>query len=555
VKNYLSTDFFSREGMIMRSLLQTRSARSGISKVQRVAKRIEHILRQAGSFESCAEEIRKVMDDELGHDEYFVFVNGEGKGLIHTNRLREGTLFQDEVGIKSANTDTPLLQLYSRNTGEILIDASCPVLKMADGQRYNLRMGRIVHRPFLVPAIYGLGILPSVLAAGFGWFILEAWDAILWCAVLSLVVGLGGGTLLYYQIRTRLQEWYRVTRSISAGDLTVMAPRHGRNQFAQMGYELNKIIIGTRDIIHELAASAEITQEVSQHQAQESKQLARTFEEMSAMMQTFREGTEGQLASLEELRAMIGQMTSEVNQMQKNTDNARQLSNRVAAVSERGQKAIEDSENEMKQIEAAVEDSVRTIFQVSESANEIMNKVSAITNIAQQTNMLALNASIEAARAGEGGKGFAVVAGEVRKLAESTSAFASDILQALEQIREQALQAGQKAAASVHAIGRGIEVGQMAGQAIHEMREVADRTQQQVAFNYEVANQLTTDINEIERIIGGLTDIAEQFTESMARGAAAMEEKVGGIQQLAEDADLLLEQSKSLHTIVKRFKI
>jgi methyl-accepting chemotaxis protein len=273
------------------------------------------------------------------------------------------------------------------------------------------------------------------------------------------------------------------------------------------------------------------------------------------MMRTFREGTEGQLASLEELRAMIGQMTNEVNQMQKNMDNARQLSNRVAVVSERGQKAIEDSEKEMKKIEAAVEDSVRTISQVSESANGIMSKVSAITNIAQQTNMLALNASIEAARAGESGKGFAVVAGEVRKLAESTSAFASDILQALGQIREQALQAGQKAVASVNAIERGIEVGQMAGQAIHEMKEEADKTQQQVASNYEVANQLMAGISEIERIIGGLTDIAEQFTESMARGAVAMEEKVGGIQQLAEDAALLLEQSKSLHTIVKRFKI
>lgn len=554
MKNIVDIRLFER-GKIMGDLLQTRSAKSGINKVQRVAKQLETILQKVDSFEMCTEQIRKVLDNQLEHDEYFVFVNGEGKGLIHTNRLREGTYFQDEVGLKSANTNIPLLQLYSRNTGEVMIDASCPVYEDNSGHRYNLRMGRIVHRPFLIPFIYGLGILPSAIGTVFGWLLGGGWSPFFWIGCFSLALGVAGATFFYRQIHSRLMEWYQVTRSISAGDLTKMAPHHGKNQFAQLGYELNKIIIGTRDIIQELAVSAEVTQNVSQNKALESNQLAKTFEEMSKLMQTFQEDTEGQLASLEELQAMIGQMTNEVKKMKDNMDSARLMSNKVSEISELGQKSVADSENEMRKIENAVKESVQTVQRMAESTNDMIHKVSSITKIAKQTNMLALNAAIEASRAGENGKGFVIVAAEVRKLAESTSEFAKDILLSLQKMQQQAQKAGEKSTTSMNAIYKGIEVGKMTGTAIHEMREAADNAQQQVEFNYMLADKLTTSMNEIEQIIGGMTAISEKFTESMAAGAAAMEEEVDGVNQLAQEADLLLSQSRSLTTIVKRFKI
>lgn len=554
MKNIVDIRLFER-GKIMGDLLQTRSAKSGINKVQRVAKQLETILQKVDSFEMCTEQIRKVLDNQLEHDEYFVFVNGEGKGLIHTNRLREGTYFQDEVGLKSANTNIPLLQLYSRNTGEVMIDASCPVYEDNSGHRYNLRMGRIVHRPFLIPFIYGLGILPSAIGTVFGWLLGGGWSPFFWIGCFSLALGVAGATFFYRQIHSRLMEWYQVTRSISAGDLTKMATHHGKNQFAQLGYELNKIIIGTRDIIQELAVSAEVTQNVSQNQALESNQLAKTFEEMSKLMQTFQEDTEGQLASLEELQAMIGQMTNEVKKMKDNMDSARLMSNKVSEISELGQKSVADSENEMRKIENAVKESVQTVQRMAESTNDMIHKVSSITKIAKQTNMLALNAAIEASRAGENGKGFVIVAAEVRKLAESTSEFAKDILLSLQKMQQQAQKAGEKSTTSMNAIYKGIEVGKMTGTAIHEMREAADNAQQQVEFNYMLADKLTTSMNEIEQIIGGMTAISEKFTESMAAGAAAMEEEVDGVNQLAQEADLLLSQSRSLTTIVKRFKI
>ncbi|BAU26962.1 methyl-accepting chemotaxis protein [Aneurinibacillus soli] len=537
----------------MSRMLRTKSARAGLKKVERVAGRIRDIIRQAGTLESCADRVRAVMDEELGHDEYFVLVDVDSEGRIHTNRLREGTHFLDEVGVKAAKTDIPLLQLYPRNTGEVLVDASCPIVTLDNGKRYNLRMGRLMHKPFLAPAIFGLGILPTVFGSVYGLasgqLIHTVWPWLL----MAIACGMGLAAFIYIQINTRLKEWYQITRSISAGDLTVSAAHKGRNQFAQMGYELNKIIIGTRAMIDELAASAEVTRTVSNHQAEESTALARTFEEMSHMMQTFREGTETQLGSLEEVRAMITEMMEEVNKMQRNTKNASELSFRVSDSAKAGKRAVEDSEEQMKQIEAAVGASVQTISELSHSTHEIMNKVSAITQIARQTNTLALNASIEAARAGEAGRGFAVVAGEVRKLAESTSTFAEDIRSLLEVTRQQAVEAGERASASVTSIQRGRDVVYVAGDSIRSMEEAAQRAQEQVDLNYDLSNHLIEESVEIEKIIETLTHIAEQFTESMTRGAAAMEEKVESVHQLAKDAALLSGQSTSLHTIVKRF--
>lgn len=537
----------------MSRMLRTKSARAGLRKVQRVAGKIGEIIRQTGTLEGCMDRVRAIMDEELEHDEYFVLVNAESRGLMHTNRLREGTNFIDDVGIRAAGTNEPLLQLYPRNTGEILVDASCPVIRLEDGTRYNLRMGRLMHRPFLAPAIFGLGVLPLLFGGAYGMatgqMIENVWPWLLGAAV----AGIGLGTFTYVQINTRLKEWYRITRSISAGDLTVSAAHKGRNQFAQMGYELNKIIIGTRNIMEELAASAEVTRRVSNHQAAESTALAHTFEEMSYMMQTFREGTETQLGSLEEVRAMITEMKEEAGKMQHNTQASRELSFEVSESARQGKRAVEDSEKQMKQIEEDVEASVQTISELSHSTYEIMNKVSAITQIARQTNTLALNASIEAARAGEAGRGFAVVAGEVRKLAESTSAFAEDIRSILEVTTQQAIEAGQRASASVTSIRKGREVVYVAGDSIRSMEEAAQRAQEQVEMNYDLSNHLIEESTEIEKIIETLTHIAEQFAESMTRGAAAMEEKVGSVHQLAKDASLLSDQSNALHTIVKRF--
>lgn len=536
------------------AMLKTRQAKSALNKVTRVAAKIEPIITKMSSIEEAAPQIRSLLDSELKLDEYLVVVDENGRGWVHTNRLREGGLFYDEVGQKSCRTSIPLLQIYPRDTGEILIDASAPILR--EGQKgYSLRMGRIILKPFVKPAIMGLASIPPTAMAVLGWGIGLTVSQLGVLLGFGLATGLLGSWLFQRRISNSFQDWYHITRSISAGILTNLAPKQGQNELSQMGYELNKVVLGMKGIVEELASAADTTETISGTQAKESKSLARTFEEFSGFMGGLQNGTEQQLSSMQNARAMIQEMVSASTEMLKAIEDSVKWSENASHIAENGLGAVQRSNEQMKDISSIVEKSATIIQQVADEADQIGQKISAITNIASQTNMLALNASIEAARAGDSGRGFAVVASEVRKLAEETSRFAEDILSDLEKNRKDALSAVEQVTRGVSSIEEGGKVVHQAGVSIYHLNDTIKSMKDGILANREHARLLLQDGSEVQKIMENITEIAEQFTESMSSTAASMDQQAMGVQQLAKEAQILTEQSQQLSKIVKRFKI
>jgi methyl-accepting chemotaxis protein len=536
------------------SLLHSRKAKQALVKVVQIANKVKPLLEKDKSLEGSITAIRRLLDEELRNDEYFVIVDEKGKGLVHTNRLREGTLFNDKVGFVACTTNTPLLQIYHRDSGEILIDASAPILKAGEN-KYNLRLGRIAHHPFLKPYLLGLSFLPtiilSVIGIGFG---MPVWQCLVMAGV-GLLVGGTGGWLFNYRISASLQDWYHLTRKVSTGDLTVLAQAKGQNEFHQMGFELNKIVLGMKSMMAEIATAAAETEEISDSQSKETMHLAKTFEEFSGMMQTFRNGTEQQLSSLQNAHAMIEEMMSVAMEMIQSIDRTVSFNDQASQMAKEGLAAVGQSENQMKFINSMVGHTSRVIEQVAVESAEISKKISAITNIARQTNMLALNASIEAARAGESGRGFAVVANEVRKLAEDTSRFAEDILKMLEKNRQDSIEAVKNVNQVVEAINVGVCVVQQTGSSIGKMNETMAKMTEKVQENKDHSQLLLDHSKKITDILEGLSTIAEQFTDSVVMTAAAMDEQNETVKHLAGDANSLSKRSKQLAFLVQRFKV
>ncbi len=538
----------------MDKLIRKPAAAKALAKVERVAEQIKPLIQKLDAFVSNYDTLHEILSKELKRDEYFVIVDTEGNSYIHTNRLLEGTTFNDEVGLKAANTKEPLLQVYERLTGELLVDGSCPLIEM-DGKRYNLRIGRIIHQPFMMPFFSATTIVPALLVFLVSYLLAVPLETGAILAGVSLAVTCVFTVILHKFIMKGISSWHQVTRRISAGDLTAEVTNSSRTEFHQIGFEINKMTIGMKKIIQELSSSSDIIQKVSLDQAEESANLSTTFTRLGETMQSFQAGAEEQLASLQSASAMVETMIRGVNEMEARIQGTLDISEEASAAAEDGSHAIVDSGNKMEQLEDAINHSAQKIASVAEDVNQVIQKVSAITQIAEQTNLLALNASIEAARAGDAGSGFSVVANEVRKLAEDTNEFAGDIFTQLEKTRGEMQTAVQQVESNTDAIREGVEIVQIAGAAIEKLNHASIQSKAAVLDNREFADALTKDGEELEMIIEEVNKIAESFTDKIVETVTNMDGQIEGVQLLATDAEILTEQANTLNGTVHKFKI
>ncbi|MCB4358173.1 methyl-accepting chemotaxis protein [Quatrionicoccus australiensis] len=264
-----------------------------------------------------------------------------------------------------------------------------------------------------------------------------------------------------------------------------------------------------------------------------ANQLLNASEEVADRARQQSDAASSMAASVEEMAVSIDQVTE-------NAAEAHGISEESRTISEEGATVIHNAATEMRLISEAVQSSSNIVEELGHQSNQITSIVNTIKEIADQTNLLALNAAIEAARAGEQGRGFAVVADEVRKLAERTTLSTTEIGGMVAKIQNGTKSAVDSMQAGVEQVASGVELANQAGQSINRIRDGALR----VSF---VVNGISDSIREQGT---ASNDIAQKL-ETIAQMS---EESAIAVRHTADAARRLHSLSDSLHQTVAQFK-
>lgn len=311
------------------------------------------------------------------------------------------------------------------------------------------------------------------------------------------------------------------------GDLTKRIELHSKDELGALAVSFNNFVEKLHDIIAQVSQGTLQVASASYELQANADQMARGAEEAASQVNTVASASEELAASTFEISSNCGTVA--------------ESSRRANDSAQTGAVVVEKTVDIMARIAERVKDSARTVESLGARGVQIGEIISTIEDIADQTNLLALNAAIEAARAGEQGRGFAVVADEVRALAERTSRATREISQMIKGIQGETRGAVQAMEQGVKEVELGTDEASRSGEAIRTILEQFRTLDCQVGEIASAAEDQTRTTTEISSNVMQITEIIE----TTAKGAA----------DSAEAAQGLAELSEQLKQLVGRFKL
>ncbi|HTW57890.1 MAG TPA: methyl-accepting chemotaxis protein [Terriglobales bacterium] len=296
--------------------------------------------------------------------------------------------------------------------------------------------------------------------------------------------------------------------NLSTADVSITS----EDELGQAGAALNAMKNNLRGLIQSIARTAE-------HVASASEELS-----SSASLQA--QSAETQKGQATQVAVAMHEMSGTVGEVSENSTRAAQAARQAAETAREGGNIVEESLAKMRAIAEAVSSSAQKVEQLGQASDQIGRIIGVIDDIADQTNLLALNAAIEAARAGEQGRGFAVVADEVRKLAERTTSATKEVAQMV-----QSIQAGTKTAVAAMRDGtlqvqQGVETTSRAGDSLKQIIQMSEEVGEMITHIATAATEQSSASDQVNQNV-------EQIKRLVSESAVGAQESAKACQELS----------------------
>ncbi len=336
---------------------------------------------------------------------------------------------------------------------------------------------------------------------------------------------------------------------------------------AHAGQAAGNIAHSIEEVSHAASQSAQTSQQIAQGSEQQALSATQAADAMGRLHQSVQEvqaGGRQQRQAIQQADEEIRRATESVETVAQSAREMASDARHASTVAESGGEAVQHAISSMGRIQQQVQDSSEKVRALGQKGHEVGAIVETIEQIAEQTNLLALNAAIEAARAGEHGKGFAVVADEVRKLAERSAVATREIAALIHSVRAGVDEAVQTMETSHREVAEGAARSEEAGQALEQILQAAQSVAVRVDSVNAIAEQMQASVKAMlssvesvqqvaeasERSIQVMASSSEQVSEAITMVSSISEETAAGTEEMSASAQEVLTSTQRVSQVV-----
>ncbi|RNB86757.1 methyl-accepting chemotaxis protein [Brevibacillus nitrificans] len=417
----------------------------------------------------------------------------------------------------------PIAEEMETLVGQVVIDQE---QIMHEGSEANTQMVTAVRR-----LLIGISIVATLLAIAVGWYMTK-------------------------KIARPILQIAQAAEQIAAGNVALDPIQvKNRDEIGMLAESFHKMAANLRELIQKVGLTSGQVVAYSEQLRASAEQTTEATNQIADSIQGVANGTEVQGQGAQESARAMGEMAVGIGQ----------IAEAVASVSEEAAKSNQEAKNgdemlqavmqQMNAISQSTNETTAVIQQLRERSAHIGKIIDVITGIADQTNLLSLNAAIEAARAGEQGRGFAVVAHEVRKLAEQSRHSSEQISGLIHDIQSDTEKVVQAMAQDSQEVAAGLEYVRKTGDGFARIVHSVESVSNQIHELSSVSEEMSASAQQVSASIEEMSKIAKDTADNAQNVASASEEQLASMEEITASAVSLAQMAEELESLIKRFTL